>query len=146
MLVDWALMVRFPISPLMRYNGAATLKDYLQEYRLDYTFYSDPDIGCRYFPRGLVFLMAFWSGPSALSLKKTATALTNAQLAEDFEFVIFDLDGSEWLVKDIHPHRLEIGGNGEGLWIHNGEILEATNLQHETPESLAELIQKHNLS
>lgn len=77
--------------------------------------------------RGLLFVMAFWSGTSYQSLIAITETLAEIDLEARLEFVIIDTDGASELYD--HPgFRNKLHGHGEIAWIRNGKIVSATTI------------------
>ena len=71
--------------------------------------------------RGVLFLMAFWSGPSVMAFAKLTEVLT-ALKADDLELVVVDVDGSPDLY-ELAEFKGKISGSGETAWVRLGKIV-----------------------
>ena len=77
--------------------------------------------------RGLLFVMAFWSGTSFQSLIAITKLLAELDPNARLEFVIIDTDGATELYD--HPSfKNRLHGCGEIAWIRNGNIVATTNI------------------
>ena len=93
--------------------------------------------------RGLLFVMAFWSGTAFQSLIAITELLAELDPDARLEFVIVDTDGAAELYD--HPKfKNRLHGCGEIAWIRNGNITAATDIgfnpkdyRHNTEELLA---------
>lgn len=103
-----------------------------------------PSLELRYFPNGfaelvpsidygILFLMAFWSGPSVAAFAKLTQAMREMQ-AEDLELVVIDVDGVPDVyqlphVKDLYGQAIAAPtGNGEAAFCQEGQIIQAAIL------------------
>lgn len=71
--------------------------------------------------RGILFLMAFWSGPSVMAFAKLTEVLA-ALKADDLELVVVDVDGSADLY-ELPEFKGQISGSGETAWLRQGKIV-----------------------
>ena len=114
-----ASLVRFmdTSDPLSRFNGGFTRYDFRQS----------SDIQTLSVDCGLLFLMAFWSGPAVMALKTVCRALSQASLPAHFCFRVLDVDGVPREVIDelIARAGLASHGYGEGYWFRDGQIFAA---------------------
>src|SRR5690349_699560 len=72
---------------------------------------------------GIVYLMAFWSGPSALAFSSLTRLLGELDPGSTLDLIVVDVDGSPELY-DMTSDGPEswIAGVGETLWIFEGQI------------------------
>ncbi len=72
--------------------------------------------------RGILFQMAFWSGPSVQAFAKLTEVI--AQLDPDgrTELVVVDIDGAESL-SAVSEFLGGVRGAGEMAWVRNGSII-----------------------
>ena len=70
-------------DPLSRYNGGFTRYDFRQS-----SIIQDLSID-----RGLLFLVAFWSGPAAMALQTVCRAFSHSSIPDHFCFRVLDVDG-----------------------------------------------------
>lgn len=76
--------------------------------------------------RGILFLMAFWSGPAITAFTKLTEVITNLE-ANNLEIVVVDVDGSPELYHvPEFVHKLR--GCGETAWIRDGKIIFTSGL------------------
>jgi hypothetical protein len=71
--------------------------------------------------RGVLFLMAFWSGPARRAFAALTEALSRLG-ASDLEVVVVDVDGSPELY-DVPEFKGKVHGAGETAWIRHGQII-----------------------
>ena len=71
--------------------------------------------------RGILFLMAFWSGPSVQAFAKL-TEVIAALPAENLELVVVDVDGSQSLY-ELSEFKGQVSGSGETAWVRHGKIV-----------------------
>lgn len=71
--------------------------------------------------RGILFLMAFWSGPAVQAFAKLTEILATLP-AEDLELVVADVDGSPNLY-ELPEFRGQVTGSGETAWVRHGKIV-----------------------
>jgi hypothetical protein len=71
--------------------------------------------------RGVLFLMAFWSGPAVQAFAALTGVLASLP-AEDLELVVADVDGSLDLY-ELPEFRGQITGSGETAWVRHGKIV-----------------------
>jgi uncharacterized protein (TIGR02996 family) len=82
-------------------------------------------------PRGVVFLMAWWSGPARQAFSELAAALRVSDPTGDLLVVVIDVDGIpeefSWeFDRLVRPHRVQLSGAGEGLWVCRGRVIGVT--------------------
>jgi hypothetical protein len=70
--------------------------------------------------RGVIFLHAFWSGPSAAKFKYACYALEDSVPWDSFEFHVVDVDGLP--ASSIFEQHQQLGGYGEAFWIKDGSV------------------------
>lgn len=91
--------------------------------------------------RGVLFLMAFWSGPAVLGLANLCDVLKETGLPHDFTLRILDIDGaSNVLLDHLSGQGPVIGGNAEAYWFREGDIFAATHLPTATSKLIRELL------
>lgn len=71
--------------------------------------------------RGVIFLHAFWSAPSAVRFKYACYALEEAVPWDSFQFHVVDVDGLA--PGSIFEQHQQLGGYGETFWIKDGQIV-----------------------
>ena len=90
---------------------------------------------------GLLFLMAFWSGPSVMGFKNICRGLQHVSLPNDFVFRVLDIDGA---TAELLNHLVEfppkIGGNAEAYWFRNGVNFAQTAVYSATEIRILELM------
>lgn len=96
----------------------------LPEHRLRFCVHADETVFSTV-EYGIVFIMAFWSGPANLALQLLGETIRHLDLEERLELVILDTDGVPRLYN--HPpfgddQSTKLGGYGEAAWIRNGCI------------------------
>lgn len=72
--------------------------------------------------RGILFLMAFWSGPSVTAFKKLTEAVARIDTEGELELVVVDVDGSPALYK-VPEFLGKVHGKGETAWVRDGKIV-----------------------
>jgi hypothetical protein len=77
--------------------------------------------------RGILFLMAFWSGPSVKAFSKLTEVVAHLDETAALEFVVVDVDGSPDLY-ELPEFKGKIHGAGETAWIRHGKILTTSGL------------------
>lgn len=89
--------------------------------------------------RGVLFLMAFWSGPSVMAFAKLTEVLAALE-SEDLELVVVDVDGSPDLY-ELPEFKGQISGSGETAWVRHGKIVNTSgrgmNVECFKPNTLA---------
>ncbi len=109
-------------------DGLAIIAKYakIPPERVTYHFDSGTEILER-IDRGLLFVMAFWSGPSFQSLVAITEILADLDPSGCLEFVVLDTDGAT----ELHDHpgfKNRLHGCGEIAWIRNGTIVVTTEI------------------
>jgi hypothetical protein len=75
---------------------------------------------------GILFLMAFWSGPSVQAFVRLTEVF--AQLdTRRLEFVVVDVDGSMQL-SEVPELKGKVTGSGETAWVHRGQIIATSGI------------------
>ncbi len=72
--------------------------------------------------RGILFLMAFWSGSSMMAFKRLTEVLSRLDQNRILELVVVDVDGSPALYQ-LPEFLGRVHGNGEAAWVRNGVIV-----------------------
>lgn len=76
--------------------------------------------------RGVLFLMAFWSGPAVQAFAKLTEILARLD-AEGLELVVVDVDGSPDLY-ELPEFKGKVHGYGETAWVRDGLIVSTSGL------------------
>jgi hypothetical protein len=76
--------------------------------------------------RGVLFLMAFWSGPSVRAFAKLTEVLAGLDV-EGLELVVADMDGSPDLY-ELPEFKGKVHGAGETAWVRDGVIVATSGL------------------
>jgi hypothetical protein len=91
-------------------------------------YVSDADGGTvRSIRRGVLFMMAFWSGPSVRAFSKLTEVVARLDGTAALEFVVADVDGSPGLY-EIPEFKDKIHGWGETAWVRDGKIVATSGL------------------
>lgn len=77
--------------------------------------------------RGILFLMAFWSGPSVISFASITEVVFRLDTSHALQLVVVDLDGSP-VFHEIPEFLGRIHGAGETAWVRNGSIIATSGL------------------
>src|SRR5437762_10334977 len=89
--------------------------------------------------RGVLFLMAFWSGPAVQAFAKLTEVLASLP-SHDLELVVVDVDGSAPLY-ELPEFKGQIAGAGETAWVRDGRIVATSgrglNIECFKPSTLA---------
>lgn len=75
---------------------------------------------------GILYLMAFWSGPSVQAFAKL-TETVGRLPADNLELVVVDVDGSPAL-HEIPEFKGKVHGAGETAWVMDGRIIATSGL------------------
>lgn len=75
---------------------------------------------------GVLFLMAFWSGPAIQAFAELSSILAEPE-NQPLKFVVADVDGSPSLY-DVLQFRTAVSGCGETAWICDGQIVATSGL------------------
>ncbi len=92
----------------------------------------------RYFPdaqedvvaaisRGILFQMAFWSGPAVQAFAKLTEVIARLDPDGQIELVVVDIDGSERL-SAVSEFLGGVRGAGETAWVRNGSVIATSGL------------------
>lgn len=76
--------------------------------------------------RGVLFLMAFWSGPSVQAFAKLTEVLARLD-TEGLELVVADVDGSPDLY-ELPEFKGKVHCAGETAWVRDGKIVATSGL------------------
>lgn len=87
----------------------------------------------RYFPdadervvraitRGIIFQMAFWSGPAVQAFAKLTEVVARLDRDSVLELVVVDIDGAEAL-SAVSEFLGGVRGAGETAWVRNGSVI-----------------------
>jgi hypothetical protein len=77
--------------------------------------------------RGILFLMAFWSGPSVKSFARLTEVVAHLDETAALEVVVVDVDGSPNLYH-LPEFQGQVHGAGETAWIRDGKIVGTSGL------------------
>ncbi|MDB4537521.1 hypothetical protein N9230_02795 [Akkermansiaceae bacterium] len=121
-------------------EGLIILKNYSEGLHLDFEYESDVTEQTLQIENGLLFLMAFWSGPSVVGFRNVCERLNRLALPEGFQFRVLDIDGASEILNNLAEYDVVIGGNAEGYWFKNGKIIASTVCQTGTPERITEIV------
>ena len=104
-------------------DGLRSLEKYskLPVERIKYTPDAD-EMVIREIPRGILFLMAFWSGSSVTAFKQLTEVISRLDQNGTLELVVVDVDGSPALYQ-VPEFLGRVHGNGEAAWVRNGIIV-----------------------
>jgi hypothetical protein len=83
--------------------------------------------------RGILFVIAFWTGPAFRAYHELTAAITRLKAEEKLQIVVADIDGVPELMSI--PEIGLLRGSGETAWIRSGKIL-AYSGGRETPSGL----------
>jgi hypothetical protein len=90
--------------------------------------------------RGLLFLMAFWSGPAVLGFRNICRVFERDGVPDGFIFRVLNIDGvSRPLMSHLSQLCPQIGGNAEGYWYRSRQVF-ATTICTASNERIQELI------
>jgi hypothetical protein len=89
---------------------------------------------------GLVFLIAFWSGPAIVGFKNICAALSKIAVPQGFVFRVPDWDGAAQFIEHFQHEGVFVGGNAEALWYKNGTVVAGTSLPTATPNRIQEIV------
>ena len=91
-----------------------------------YRYLADTDASViKSIDRGILFLMAFWSGPSMKAMGKLFEVIARVDPNRELDLVIVDVDGAPELY-DVPG--LQILGYGETAWVHRGAIVSTSGV------------------
>ena len=89
--------------------------------------------------RGILFVMALWSGPSHRAFAELKTVVERLKAEDKLELVVVDTDGSSAL--ETIPEMNVFHGAGETFWIRKGKIVSMSgpglNLDRFKPNTIA---------
>jgi hypothetical protein len=77
--------------------------------------------------RGILFLMAFWSGTSVKGFATLTQVVATLDQEKALELVVIDVDGSPALYH-IPEFLGNVHGNGETAWVRNGSVIATSGL------------------
>jgi hypothetical protein len=77
--------------------------------------------------RGILFLMAFWSGPSVKVFAQLTEVVAKLDKKGVLELVVVDVDGSPALY-EVPEFLGKVHGAGETAWVRNGSVLATSGL------------------
>ena len=72
--------------------------------------------------RGILFQMAFWSGPAVQAFAKLTEVIARLDPDGQIELVVVDIDGSERL-SAVSEFLGGVRGAGETAWVRNGSVI-----------------------
>lgn len=77
--------------------------------------------------RGILFLMAFWSGPSVKAFAQLTEVVAKLDNKGVLELVVVDVDGSPALYQ-VPEFVGKVHGAGETAWVRDGKIVATSGL------------------
>src|SRR5262245_2815524 len=91
-------------------------------------FYTESDRGVIATIRcGVLFIMAFWSGPSRKAFEQLKRALGSLEPDGRWELIVVDTDGCPELY-DLPEFARKLHGAGEAAWVRKGQIVRTSGL------------------
>ncbi len=81
--------------------------------------------------RGILFLMAFWSGTSVQAFAKLTEVVARLDLSNAIDRVVVDIDGSPALY-ELPEFSGKVHGHGETAWVRAGNIISTSGLGFNT--------------
>lgn len=109
-------------------NGLHSLAKYTKMPIERITYFADADaqiIGS--IERGVLFLMAFWSGPSIQGFAKLKEVIGRLDEGAALKLVVADVDGSP-LLYEVPEFLGKVHGAAETAWIRHGKIVATSGL------------------
>jgi hypothetical protein len=79
--------------------------------------------------RGILFVMAFWSGPARMAFAELKRVLERHDTAGRLELVVVDTEGCPDLY-DAPEFAGKLHGWGEAAWVWDGQILRTSGMGH----------------
>ena len=77
--------------------------------------------------RGLLLLMAFWSGPAVLGFRTICRIFEEGGVPDGFIFRVLSIDGvSRPLMSHLSQLCPQMGGNAEGYWYRSRQVFGTT--------------------
>jgi hypothetical protein len=109
-------------------DGLRSLTNYskLPEERIRYLPDADEKVVAT-ISRGILFQMAFWSGPAVQAFAKLTKVIARLDPDGKIELVVVDIDGSECL-SAVSEFLGGVRGTGETAWVRNGSIIATSGL------------------
>jgi hypothetical protein len=77
--------------------------------------------------RGILFLMAFWSGPSITAFAQITEVISRLDKGRALQLAVVDVDGSTPLY-ELPEFAGRIHGAGESGWVRDGSIIATSGL------------------
>lgn len=77
--------------------------------------------------RGILFQMAFWSGPAVQAFAKLTEVIARLDRDGQIELVVVDIDGSERL-SAVSEFLGGVRGAGETAWVRHGSVIVTSGL------------------
>jgi len=107
-------------------DGLRSLTKYskLAVERISYFPDADENV-VRTIGRGILFQMAFWSGPAVKAFAKLTEVISRLDQEGVIELIVVDIDGSETL-SAVSEFLGGVRGTGETAWVRNGSIIATT--------------------
>ncbi len=107
-------------------NGLSSLAKYSKLPVERIRYYPDADENVvRAIGRGILFQIAFWSGPAFAAFAKLTETISKLDPDSRLELIVVDIDGSAALCA-VSDSLGGVRGAGETAWIRNGFVM-ATN-------------------
>jgi hypothetical protein len=104
------------VPEICRWSSAARLEGRTR-------FYSDADrVVIKTIRCGILFVMAFWSGPAQLAFAELKRALEKVDTGGRLELVVIDTDGCPDLY-ETPEFAGTLAGAGETAWVRDGQVL-----------------------
>ena len=109
-------------------HGLRSLAKYskLPIERISYFPDADENV-IRSIDRGILFLMAFWSGPSVKAFARITEIVSKVDQGQTLQLSVVDVDGSQPLY-ELPEFLGRIHGAGETAWVRNGAIIATSGL------------------
>jgi hypothetical protein len=109
-------------------DGLQSLAKYsnLPIERIEYFPDADESV-IRGIKRGILFLMAFWSGPSVMAFARITEVVSRLDKDQVVQLVVVDVDGSPAFY-ELPEFLGRVHGAGETAWVRNGSIVATSGL------------------
>jgi|APTNR8051073442_1049403.scaffolds.fasta_scaffold19590_5 hypothetical protein len=121
-------------------DGLQLLREYSGDTFSAYEFVPNAEEAELRLTNGLVFLIAFWSGPAIVGFKNICAALSTIALPRGFVFRVLDWDVAEQFIEHFQNEGIFIGGNAEALWYKNGTVVAGTSVPTATPARIRAIV------
>jgi hypothetical protein len=135
------VLPEFKLTVSSNRTNADILRGYSGDIFDHLEYFDSSDDVAAVIDRGLLMLMAFWSGPSVVGFKNICRVLERDGVPAGFTFRVLNIDGvAAPLMARLGQLCPRIGGAAEGYWYRAEQVFATTTVSTATDEMIQQLL------